>query len=80
MDIMREIQDFLVTELAAERESIAADENLLAHGIIDSMGILSLVTFLETRFGIKTTDDDLIPENFETLHALKAFVERKQAR
>ena len=79
MDIRQEIHDYLVRELAAERDSFAADENLLAQGIIDSMGILNLACFLETRFAIKTTEDDLIPENFETLEALRAFVERKQA-
>jgi acyl carrier protein len=79
VDIRREIQDYLVRELAAERESFAPDENLLAQGIIDSMGILNLASFLESRFGIETSEDDLVPENFETLNALQAFVERKQA-
>lgn len=79
MDIRQEIHDYLVRELAAERDSFASDENLLAQGIIDSMGILNLVGFLETRFAIKTTEEDLIPENFETLEALRAFVERKRA-
>jgi len=79
LDIRQEIHDYLVRELAAERDSFASDENLLAQGIIDSMGILNLVGFLETRFAIKTTEEDLIPENFETLEALRAFVERKRA-
>jgi acyl carrier protein len=68
-----------VTELASERDSFAPDENLLAQGIIDSMGILSLVSFMEARFGIKASDDDMVPENFETLEALRQFVERKKS-
>jgi acyl carrier protein len=76
--MLREIHDYLVTELAAERDSFAADENLLAQGIIDSMGILKLVTFLEDRFGIEAGDDDLVPEHFETLQAICAFVESKR--
>jgi acyl carrier protein len=79
VDIRQEIHDYLIRELAAERETFAPDENLLAQGIIDSMGILNLACFLESRFGIKTSEDDLVPENFETLNALRAFVERKQA-
>ena len=79
MDIRQEIHDYLVTELASERESFGPDENLLAQGIIDSMGILSLVSFMEARFGIRTSDDDMVPENFETLEALRAFVERKRS-
>jgi acyl carrier protein len=79
MDIRQEIHNYLVAELASERESFAPDENLLAQGIIDSMGILSLVAFMETRFGIKASEDDMVPENFETLEALRAFVERKRS-
>jgi methoxymalonate biosynthesis acyl carrier protein len=79
LDIRQQIHDYLVTELASERESFTPDENLLAQGIIDSMGILSLVTFMETRFGIKASDDDMVPENFETLEALRLFVERKKS-
>ncbi len=80
MDIGREIHDYLIRELAEERESFAPDENLLAQGIIDSMGILDLATFLETRFGIATNEDDLVPENFQSIATLTAFVERKLAR
>jgi len=79
LDIRQEIHDYLVSELASERDSFTPDENLLAQGIIDSMGILSLVAFMETRFGIKASEDDMIPENFETLEALRAFVERKKS-
>jgi acyl carrier protein len=42
------------------------------------MGIVKLTTFLEERFGIETVDDDMVPENFESLRALCAFVERKR--
>jgi acyl carrier protein len=69
----------LITEFAADRESFAPDENLLAQGIIDSMGILKLVEFLEERFGIQTEDDEMVPENFESLEALRAYVERKRS-
>lgn len=79
MDIQQEIHDYLIRELAEERDSFAPDENLLAQGIIDSMGILDLATFLETRFGIETTEDDLIPENFQSIATLAALVQRKQA-
>ncbi len=77
-DTLAEIHDFLVTELAPERGSFAADENLLAQGIIDSLGILKLVTFLEQRYGFEAADDDLVPENFATLEMIRDFVKRKK--
>jgi acyl carrier protein len=78
LDITKEIHDYLIAEFAAERASLAVDENLLAQGIIDSLGILKLVGFLEERFAIQSVDDDLVPENFESLATLCAFVERKR--
>ena len=77
MDTQKQIHDFMLAEFASERSSFSPDENLLAQGIIDSLGILKLVTFLEERFGIETTDDDLVPENFATLTLIKSFVEKK---
>jgi acyl carrier protein len=79
VDIVKEIQGYVLSEFAAERDEIGVEENLLGQGIIDSMGILKLVTFLEERFGIETVDDDLVPENFETIELMKSFVERKRS-
>jgi acyl carrier protein len=79
VEILGAIHDYLISEFAAERESFAPDENLLAQGIIDSMGILKLVEFLEEKFGIETADEEMVPENFESLEALSAFVQRKRS-
>jgi len=78
LDVVQEIHDYIAAEFTPERGSLAPDENLLAQGIIDSMGILKLVTFLEERFGIEAIDDDLVPENFASIETLAAFVERKR--
>jgi acyl carrier protein len=78
LEIQDAIHEYLLTEFGADRDGFAPDENLLAQGVIDSMGIVKLTAFLEDRFGIETDDDDLVPENFESLAALCAFVERKR--
>jgi acyl carrier protein len=75
---MQVIHDFMRSEFAPERASFSADENLLATGLIDSIGILKLVTFLEERFGFQADDDDLVPENFMTMKLIRDFVERKK--
>jgi acyl carrier protein len=59
-------------------ERIAPDENLLATGIVDSHGVLQLVGFLEQRFGVSVSDEQLTPENFQTLERIDALV--RQAR
>lgn len=61
----------------ARKRSIANADNLLESGIIDSLGILDLVSFLEQEFAIAVADDELLPENFESVDRLSCFVERK---
>jgi acyl carrier protein len=80
MSMASEIERFVVEEIALGIgvESIDRDEDLLANGIVDSLGIMELVTFLEGRYGISVGDDDLVPENFQTVNGVVAFVERKQ--
>jgi len=58
----------------------ALDEttSFLQHGIIDSTGVLEIVTFVEQEFGIAVGDHELVPANFDSLAALSAFISRKQ--
>jgi acyl carrier protein len=60
----------------------ALDEatSFLASGIIDSTGVLELVTFVESEYGLTITDDELIPANFDSLAALADFIQRKRKR
>jgi acyl carrier protein len=60
------------------RTKIDPDESLIGNGILDSMALLQLVVFLEERFGITVEDGELIPDNFETINRIQAFMERKR--
>ena len=51
---------------------------LLENGIVDSLGILELVAFIEQEFGVTITDEELLPENFQTVRCLVSFVKRKR--
>lgn len=59
------------------KTEIAPDESLIESGIIDSTGILELVMFLEEKYSIKIEDEELIPENLDTVNNLVKFLERK---
>ena len=74
------VAEYVATELAYEREErrIAPDEQLLG-GLLDSIAILSLVEFLQDEFAIRVEDDELVPENFETVRAVASLVARKRA-
>jgi acyl carrier protein len=79
MAILEKLEQFLLSEIAVDlgKKSLAPDDDLLEQGIIDSMGIMKLITFMEETFGIGIEDDDIIPENFQSLASMVAFVEQK---
>jgi len=63
----------------ADAQSLSNEDSLLEAGIIDSTGVLDLIGFVEQEFGIKVDDEDLVPENLDSISRLVAFVERKRA-
>ena len=77
--MLQGLEKFLVTEVAADlgRKTLAPDEDLLDQRIIDSLGILRLVTYIEEAHGIKIGDGDIVPENFQSLNSIIRFVEQK---
>jgi acyl carrier protein len=80
MSVSAEIEQFILSDLTQGRGITGIDhsENLLSKGIVDSHGVMELVGFLEERYGISVADEDLSPENFESVASIEAFVERKR--
>ena len=74
--IAERIRKFLVTQFPATK-NVDNEDPLLKNGLIDSLGILEVVTFLEKEFGITVSDEELLPENFESNRSLSNFVQRK---
>src|SRR5205823_4141294 len=64
-------------EPRAVRRLVAKCRNPLDAGIIDSTGVLELVCFLETTFGIEVQDDEMLPENLDSIRAISNYVARK---
>ena len=67
-------ENFLFRE---DIESLPEDASFLEAGIIDSTGVLELVCFLETSYGIQVADDEMLPENLDSIRAVTAYVRRK---
>ncbi len=59
-------------------DSLGDKDSFLEKGVIDSTGILELVAFLEEGFGVKIEDEELIPENLDSVNNLINFIERKK--
>lgn len=74
------IRDYIAKNLLFSESGFSYDDDasFLDEGIIDSLGIIELVTFVEKQFGISVADQDLVPDNFDSVRKLDAFVRRKQ--
>ena len=79
MDVEAVVRRFLTTELGKDMSQVGVDDSMLESGTIDSIGVMQLVAFLGKTFEITVEDDDLTPENFDTIGAIAAFVARRQA-
>lgn len=80
MKIEQEIKKFLQEHLLMEEElnDLSDEDSLLEKGIIDSTGILDLVSFIEENYGIKIDDEELLPESFDSLKAIAQFIKEKK--
>lgn len=82
MDTVRaELTEFIVTNYLFGDLAGAPldDDSLVEDGIIDSTGILELIEFLESNFGIEVTEEETVPENLGTITNLTEFVMRKRS-
>lgn len=78
-DMRAKLLTFIRDELARGRGVDVEEESLVESGIIDSLGIMKLVDFIEKEFRVKVSDDDLVPENFETVDAIATLVGQRRA-
>ena len=77
-DIEREIHSFVLTNfLFGQTVDLQPDDSLLGRGLIDSTGVLELVDFLEERYEIKVEDEEVIPNNLDSVRNVAAYVAKK---
>ena len=76
------IRQFLVEDVFYDRDlkDLGPDDSLLAKGLLDSMSILKTVTFCEEQFGVAIPDEDVLPDNFESVRAIAKLVEKGRAK
>jgi acyl carrier protein len=75
-----QIRSFIIEKFPLARKRMIGDDlRLLESGIVDSLGVLDVVGFLQRKFNLTIGDDELTPDNFATIQSLVSFVERKQS-
>lgn len=75
--VKEKVRDYVVQLTFTDKDKIKENSLIFKEGYFDSMGFLTLISFIEGEFGIITVDDDLIEENFESINAISEFVIRK---
>ena len=82
METADAIKDFIVAEFLSDVtvDQLDSDYDLLASGVIDSLRLLRLVTWLETRFSLPMDDIEIAPDNFRTVTEIVKLVERSANR
>lgn len=79
MDITGQVRQFITNNFyVSEPAQLADGTSLLDRGIVDSTGVLEVIGFVETTFGIQIADDEMVPDNLDSIGRIVAFVKRKQ--
>jgi acyl carrier protein len=80
MDINAQIRDYIAKNLLFSDSGFPYkdDDSFLNEGIVDSVGVMELVSFVDHEFGIKVDPSEVAPENFDSVSKLAAFVNKKK--
>lgn len=70
------LENYLFTD---DESALGNQDSFLEKGILDSTGILEVIYFLEEQFGIKIEDEEMLPENLDSVANICAFIERKKS-
>ncbi len=79
MELQQQIRDFVATNFyVADPNSLEDRTSLLDQGIIDSTGVLEVIMFIETTFGVTVDDSEMLPENLDSIERIASYVGRKK--
>ena len=80
-DVLRDrIQKFILENylFTSDPSALGSDDSLLGRGIVDSTGMLEIIMFIEEQLGVTVKDEDMVPENLDSVNRIAAFVESKR--
>ena len=79
MDIKEQVRNFVTSNFyVADPASLEDNASLLDRGIIDSTGVLEVIFFIEETFGLKVEDNEMLPENLDSIERIAKFVSSKK--
>lgn len=79
-NIKQQVRQFILDNfMMAAAAEIPDDASFMDRHIIDSTGFLELISFVEETFGIQVTDEEMVPENLDSLNSIERYVQKKRA-
>ncbi len=79
MNTLERIRIFIVEHIPQARQlNVQNEDELIETGLLDSLGILDVVTYLEEEFGLTVSDEELTPENFQSISTMASYVQMKK--
>lgn len=80
MNIENKVREFISNNFLLHEDDVVLNpgSSLLEEGIIDSTGVLELVSFIETEFNIQIGEDEIIPENLDSIENITIFIQKKK--
>jgi len=80
-DLIGTIRDFILENFlfTDDPSAVGLEDSLLDNGVVDSTGMMEIITFLEGDLGIKVADEDMTPENLDSIQRLASYVARQRA-
>ena len=79
MQIRKRVRDYVAANFYVDGGDLLDEESLLERGVIDSTGVMEIIQFIEREFGVQVSDEEIVPENLESIARIDAFVGRKIA-
>ena len=81
MNIKEQLKDYIARNLLFSDNGFKYDDDdsFLEEGIVDSIGVLELVAFVDETFGVEVEDHEVTPDNFDSVNKLTAYVQSKQS-
>lgn len=77
LQIKEKIRQFIIKTSYMPADQVNDDTLIFEQGIMDSMGFISIISFIEETFSVTALDNELIETNFESINAISSFIERK---
>lgn len=80
MDIKEQIRQYLAENFLFSDNgfNLSDDDSFLEEEVVDSTGVMELVLFVEDNFGVSVADEEIVPDNFDSVNQLAAYIQRKK--